>query len=83
MLITSMAIYVHHCKMINNVLYFRDNLEALTEVEQPTILLECSTTSPIIVCSTFCRSCQTMWRVPGISGQYIDGSSICICGAAL
>lgn len=83
MLITSIIVYVQRGNMNNNVLYFRENLEALTEAEQPSIPLDCSTTSPIIFCGAFCRSCGIMWRVPGISGQYIDGSSTCICGAIL
>lgn len=59
------------------------NLEALSQNETPSIQLECSTTSPIIYCSAFCFSCRLLWQVPGISGQYIDGSSTCTCGATL
>ena len=60
-----------------------DNLEALIQTETPSIPLLCSTTSPIIYCFAFCSSCSTMWSVPGISGQYIEGSSFCTCGAQL
>ncbi len=63
--------------------FLEQNLEALSQNEAPSIQLECSTTSPIIYCSALCLSCKTLWSVPGISGQYVDGSSTCLCGATL
>ena len=61
--------------------FFELNVESLAAGE--SIPLLCNTNSPIIICSAFCRSCGTLWTVPGISGQYINGSSRCICGASL
>ena len=58
------------------------NVEALATGEM-SIYLNCSTTSPVIYCSAFCLYCGTLWSVPGISGQYINGSSRCLCGTIL
>ena len=57
---------------------FIANVEALTMTEK--ITLTCDTASPIIVCSAFCRKCGTLWTVPGVSGQHVDGTDRCICG---
>ena len=75
----TMHIVFHNSKNV----FVNLNVEALTDTESLTLPLNCSTTSPIIICSTFCRSCSTLWTVPGISGQYIEGSSKCLCGAVL
>ena len=62
---------------------FVKNIEALTQTEGGTTDLQCSMTSPILYCGVLCRNCNTLWTVPGMSGQYIDGSSSCTCGATL
>lgn len=74
---------IHNQKGHVNESFFEQNLEALSQNETPTNILKCSTTSPIIFCGALCRSCNTAWFVPGISGQYVEGSSTCLCGATL
>lgn len=60
----------------------QQNVEALTGGEITTEL-KCNTFSPIIICTAFCRNCNTMWTVPGISGQHLDGEDRCPCGSVL
>lgn len=58
---------------------FRQNVEALTRGEG-TVTLSCNTSSPNIVCCAFCTNCGTLWTVDGVSGQYVNASSRCVCG---
>ena len=74
---------IHNQKWHVNDSFFEWNLEALSQNETPTNILECSNSSPIIYCFVYCPSCGTMWTVPGVSGQYVNGSSTCTCGATL